>query len=174
MDHLPSWIQALSAIANLVLVLILARITARYAADTNRMVDEIRRQNRPYVFIALFPHRVGKEHDEDRLIVRNTGNRVAIDIRLEVLQDANIWFTFWEEVDDQGHAAPLDEVVAVSTLNSVKYGIQSLVPDESTPLGYIPRGVPIRHERQELQYRIRYTDGAGTPYEESLRLVYWC
>ena len=75
-------IQAFVAVAQTFFALVLAGATIAYARYSKKLVDEMRRQNRPYVSVEVVKR--GALLDT---VVRNTGGRGAEDVCLEVHQD---------------------------------------------------------------------------------------
>jgi len=121
------------------------------------------RQNRPYVFL-----KVGAQEDHRRdLLLVNSGNRVAQKIIMDVIKDAKIYVTNFE---DEGFS---DEDTKLSKLELCTQGISSLPPSAEAALGFIESRNP-KMAPQLLEYTIRYGDGSGRTYKESLSLAYWC
>jgi len=102
------------------------------------------------------------------LVVRNAGNRLGQDIRLKVVQDAELWRTFFTEGDQLKQ-----EKEKVSSLEACKNGISSLPPGGVTQLGELDiTADPLKLDPQKLSYDIQYSDGAGTLYNETFSLSY--
>ena len=83
------------------------------------MVDELRRQSRPYVFISVESRPVYTV-----LVLRNTGVRVAVNVRLRVEKDAYVW----ELKKDERR-------FLFSSLPIAENGVASLAPGENLVLG---------------------------------------
>ena len=125
------------------------------------MVDEMSRQNRPYVFLTF-----RTAGDCRVLLLVNSGNRVAGKIVMEVISDAKIYVTLLEE---EGISA---DDVKVSSLALCKQGISSLPPSGEIELGFIELRKP-KLTPQLLKYKIRYVDGSIRTYDECLSLEYY-
>lgn len=167
--------QVLVAWATFGATAVLAIITAYYAWQNKRMVDEIRRQSRPYLYIV---------HDEHWLLVKNEGMRSAHGIQIELLSDAKVpkqYQTFAtvtttkagelpppkpaEKLTPEKRAEMTQGTVNVSTLPIIKSGIPTLVPGGKRMLARVDRHIGLK-EHQRFEYVIRYRDGSGLRYEE--------
>lgn len=169
--------QVLLAWATFAVTTVLVLITGYYAWQNKRMVDELRRQNRPYLYIA---------HEGDWLVVENGGTRSAHDIWIELLNDAKVpkqyqvfaQLTVTEAGEppppkpDPSHWLTPEKVaeltegkVNVSTLPLIKSGIPTLVPGGKRALAQVVRHIGLK-EHQRLGYLIRYGDGSGLRYSE--------
>lgn len=171
--------QILYFAGSIILTIALVFVTAYYAYQNKRMVEEIRKQNRPYVFIAA------KRDGEDpltakqmtrRLVLYNTGNRVARDIKLSIICDAFIWqYEFGEG------RTPEDIAVSfvrhpVSMEPVCRDGLPSLAPGEEEEIGFVPKTAHKEDKdwgEQVLRYVVSYFDGAGVKYEEELTARYF-
>lgn len=146
--------QILYSAGSLVLAFALVGVTIWYAISTGRMVAEMRRQNRPYVYIVC---------EQGRLIVRNSGNRSAHHIRPEILTDA---YLQEGELRQEGENQILG-LAQVGTSVTIREGIRTLVPGGERHIGQLARPMPAR-PAVRLEYIVRYQDGAGTEYQEQL------
>ena len=138
----------MDAIAWLTVVLIL--VTMFYARQNRRMVQEMRRQNRPYVYIVF----------DRRLVIRNGGDRSAHQVRFAILEDAHIAGAILKQ-DSFGAPTEFDRV-PVSSVAIVRHGVHTLLPAAERVIG------PAPFETQTLKYRVCYQDGAGIRYKEVL------
>jgi len=164
-------IQAFSSLASVAVAMLLAWITYRYARDTRRMVDEMRRQHRPYLYLLW-----EQDSDEEvptvyRLKLKNAGDRVAQQIALRVSQDAEI-VTLTRDPDATNWVNFKPVAVPVSSLSICQDGVKSLGPGDVLLLGY-SNWYRSATEEQVLGYEIAYQDGAGALYSERLTLGYW-
>ncbi|HEV8676834.1 MAG TPA: hypothetical protein VGX21_22590 [Methylomirabilota bacterium] len=146
--------------ALVVLTFALVLITGYYAWQTRRMVEEMRRQDRPYVALLLTSHHEASDRD---MVISNLGTRFAVAIAITVTNDAKVLV----------HTP--DEGVQRENVSSLLPGgviAQSLAPGQSNRIAFVQILTP-EVERQRLAYKISYRDGAGTRYEEDLELDYW-
>jgi hypothetical protein len=153
--------QVIAPIINAFSTLILVMVTAVYVWLTKRVVDESVRQNRPYVFLRL--DNAGNRHD---LLLVNTGNRVARDIGIDILRDASISVNVFTD------NATTEEGSLISNLAMSREGVPTLPPEGEMTVGFIQlpkQGLT----PQRLEYAVRYHDGIGREYQESLILHYW-
>jgi hypothetical protein len=132
------------------------------------MVAEMRRQNRPYIFLSYEPSSHNAQVYELRLV--NRGTRVAKDIRLKILRDAKI-FSWSYDKDEQGNEYSYEEDYKVSSLPACKEGIAALPPNAETIVGFADHLG--RLQRQHLEYSVSYCDGDNQRYEESYPIDYW-
>jgi hypothetical protein len=157
--------QVLLAWATFAVTAVLVLITGYYAWQNKRMVDEIRRQSRPYLYIV---------HEEHCLVVKNGGTRSAHDIRIRLATDAKVpkqYETFAQvSITREGETSPPQEpsqqltpekwaeitqgTVDVSTLPMIKSGIPTLVPGEGRPLAQVVRHIG----RKEHQRFVRHDE----------------
>lgn len=168
--------QLLYFLGSLVLTVALVIVTAYYAWQNRQMVGEIRRQNRPYVFATVVKNPgqdpITQATIAASLVVRNTGNRVAMKVQMKVIREAFIW----QQVAEIS-GVPLrliDDRAPVSTMRICGDGVSSLPPCEEHQVGYVPQNA---HEHpdcgpQQLEYEIAYEDGAQTTYKERLSVRY--
>jgi hypothetical protein len=165
-------IQALSSLASVVLATVLAWVTWRYARDTRRMVNEMRRQHRPYLYLLWEQDSNGEQVPTVyRLKLKNAGDRVAQDISLRMIQDALVvTLTQDPEAKDWVNYKPV--AVPVSSLTICHDGLKSLGPGDVVWLGY-SNWYRSATEEQVLGYELDYRDGAGVVYRERLTLGYW-
>lgn len=162
---LPMAIDLFVGIAMVSLTAALVGATFRYAKATDRILDEMRRQDRPvlYVFYENIREGTGREPFY-QLLLRNVGSRMAHDIRLEVVQDAFIGADLSEGKQD---------FVRVSQTTPFRDGIRSLLPGDKVLIGYYSRGnFSERRSDQNLAYRLTYKDGAGLSYQEVATIKY--
>ena len=163
-----AFLREIAVVVEAMAVVVLVGVTCIYALYTKRILEEMRKQNRPYLYIGV--EDFGESGRELWvLVIRNTGNRVAQNIRLKIIQDALIWISYF--TDSEGWR---DDTEKISALDACKNGIPSLLPGVKTKLGnlYAPASTD-RSEEQHLSYVIEYSDGAGTPYSETLSLTYF-
>ena len=158
---LEYFVQTVAPLINAVATATVAIFTIIYVRQTRRMVDEITRQSGPYVFLKL--RTVG---DREILTLVNSGGRVAMRIVMKVTKDAKIYVSHVE--DD----VVIDEDQAVSGLPLCKQGMSSLPPSVEAELGFTELRKP-RTTLQSLEYIIRYRDGSGRTYKETLSLEYF-
>ena len=137
-------------------------ITGYYAwqnkrmADHNaRIVDEMRRQNRPYVFIAC-------EHR--RLVLRNGGNRSAHSVRISSERDC--FMTDIHPVVKDGYEEPANTTISFQWLEACHQGVRCVLPGAAIELAHVLALAGLNR----IEYRIGYTDGAGLAYEEDLAI----
>lgn len=76
-----AWSPPMNDVVTPFLTLLLVGITAYYARQNRQMVQEMRCQNRPYVYMTC---------EDNNLLVRNDGTRSAHHIQLEVVSDAKV------------------------------------------------------------------------------------
>lgn len=154
--------QVVAPIINASATLVLVIATGAYVWLTKRVVDESIHQNRPYVFLRL--DESGSRCD---LKLVNTGNRVACDIRIEIVRDASI------SVNIFSHNAPTTETHSlISDLSISHDGVPTLPPEGDMTVGFIElRKAELTP--QKLEYILGYHDGIGREYQENLILHYW-
>jgi len=165
-------VQALSAIASVLLTIVLVWATLRYARDTRRMVDETRRQHRPYLYL-LYQHDSSATDAPTvyRLMLKNAGDRVAQDATIRVLQDAPI-VEYQQDKNVKNEVLWKAVVVPVSSVQVFREGVKSLGPGDVLYLGF-SQWYRSAVEHQTLVYQLEYLDGAGVKYDERLTLGYW-
>jgi hypothetical protein len=134
----------------------LVLITGYYAWQNKRMVEEMRRQSRPYIYLVC---------DGGRLVLKNSGTRSAHWIRVRVLHDADLQEGEWRQ---EGETRTLG-LARLSTNVVVREGVRSLVPGSERGIGRLARPAPARPARVECV--VSYQDGAGTSYEERLAVL---
>ncbi len=139
------------------LTAVLIGVTGYYAWQNKRMVVEMRRQNRPYVYVVF---------EKGSLIVHNAGNRSAHRVAIRVVRDINLAES--EMRDEKGEL-----VLALAKASShaaCREGIRTLVPGASRAIGRVAYTRPGHPER--FGYVVSYRDGVGTRYEEKLSEEY--
>lgn len=132
-------------------------ITAYYAWQNKRMVEEMRRQSRPYVYLVC---------SGGLLVLRNTGTRSAHWIRIRLLQDPDLLEGEWRQEGE-------NRILGLARLSSsvvIRDGIRTLVPGSEQVVGQLARPAPGRPARVECV--VSYQDGAGTKYDEQLAEEY--
>lgn len=139
------------------LTAVLVGVTGYYAWQNKRMVDEIRRQNRPYVYIV---------YERGALVIHNAGSRSAHRIAIKVLRDTDL---LEGEFRDE-HGKLTLGLAKVSTSRVCHDGIKTLVPGASRSIGRAAYTLPDQPAR--LEYLVSYLDGASTKYEEELSEEY--
>ena len=130
------------------------------------MVNEMRRQSRPYVY--LEGDIDYKALDYFSLNVRNGGNRVATKIHLTTADESPIWIRRRMEgprlTDFRGERVLLSQ--------AFESDIPSLAPNESRQIGFVNHNNWNLGNAVRARYQVRYSDGAGTDYAESLEIDY--
>ncbi len=179
-DSAPAWSQAMNDVVTPLSTLLLVAITAYYAWQSKQMVQEMRRQNRPYVYMTC---------EDNSLLLKNDGTRSAHHVQLEILSDAEVpgqieWFakvTIQRAGEPPAPRSPeaspeqlqrlMDRTERVSTLPKIRKPVSTIVPGAAVHVATVV-GRSGERRMQELAYIIRYRDGAGTPYEERLTEEY--
>jgi len=145
--------QILYFAAGLLLTLALTMITAYYAVQNKRMADEMRRQSRPYVYLV---------QEGGQLKIRNSGNRTAHHVKIEVVRDANMAEGEFRQVGE-------NTVLGLAKFGSaemIREGVRTLSPDAERVVGRFARPAPTR--RVHVECRVSYQDGSGLSYAETL------
>ncbi len=139
------------------LTFVLVVVTAYYAFQNARMVREMRRQNRPYVFIVF------DQEDDSRytLFLRNAGSRSAHGVEVTIVQDGTILAT--PATGAIGTPRPTQRVKVSGQLRNPHF----LPPGDQWEIGFVERFIGTTHSRRTLLYSIRYNDGAGAEYGEN-------
>jgi hypothetical protein len=182
--HIETW-DTWTTIYLLVLVLGLALLFAptrkgKSIIEREKLPEEMRQQNRPYVYIV---------HDGNWLVLKNSGNRSAHDIQIEVTRDALVpkqYKSFAtvtitkageppppspDPITPQKWAELLQGTQRTSDLPGIKTVTPTLVPDTDKRIAHVGRYIG-HNAAQRLDYTIRYRDGAGLLYEEQLTTEY--
>ena len=137
-----------------------------YHAQQTRTLARASRTRRPHVFLVV----KGDPDDGTKrrpVVLRNGGDLPARDIAVSVVQDGWIW-TLPRTGETGG-----EERVPFSTLDVVRYGVVGIAPGGEQPIACLtPAGRWVRDRDQRLQCTIRYLDGEGEAYEETIGLEY--
>jgi len=164
-----SWSQLLANWAIVALTAALVVVTYIYAMYTRRMVEEIKRQSRPYVYMTFERYERSMPYHYYRLLLRNGGNRVAQRIRVHISEDAWIGCHRVQVAENEFKT----DFIKVSFSEVCTSGVTSLVPNGETEIGfYDKQSLQGSKGRQSLSYTVSYFDGAGIPYTESASLEY--
>lgn len=149
--------QILYFAGSLLLAVVLAAITWFYALQNKRMVEEMRRQSRPYVYLVC---------NGGRLVLKNSGTRSAHWIRIRVLHDADLQEGEFRQEGDR----KILGMARLSTNVVVKEGVRALIPGAEQDIGQLARPALARPAR--VEYVVSYQDGVGTKYNEQLAEEY--
>lgn len=137
-----------------------------YHARQTRALARAARTRRPHVFLVV----KGDPDDGTKrraVVLRNGGDLPAREISVAVVQDGWIW-TLPRTADAGG-----EERVPFSALDVVRYGVIGIPPGGEQPVACLtPAGRWMPDRDQRLQCTIRYLDGEGIAYEESIGLEY--
>jgi hypothetical protein len=131
----------------------LVLITGYYAWQNKRMVEEMRGQSRPYIYLV---------QEGGQLKIRNSGNRTAHHVKIEVVRDADM-------AEGEFRQEGENTVLGLAKFGSaaiIREGVRTLSPDAERVVGRFARPAPTR--RVHLECRVSYQDGSGKPYEETL------
>jgi hypothetical protein len=126
------------------------------------------KSRRPHVFLAV------KGDPEERarrraVVLRNAGEIPARHVTVHVNRDAMIWTNARGEPDPQ----LAEERVPFSTLDVCRYGAVGIPPGGEHPVAFLtPAGRFVQDRHQKLECTIRYFDGEGARYEESIGMEY--
>jgi hypothetical protein len=139
-----------------------------YHARTMRTLFLHARSRRPHVFLAVKgdPDETSKRRP---VVLRNTGELPARDIVIRVTRDAMVW------TNARGAPDPLvgEDRVPFSSLDACRLGVLGLPPGAEHPVAFLtPAGRWMQDRQQKLECVIRYRDGEGGRYEESVGLEY--
>lgn len=164
-----SWSQILANWAIVILTAALVVVTYIYALYTKRMVEEIKRQSRPYVYMTFERYERSMPYHYYRLLLRNGGNRVAQRITVHISEDAWIGCHRVQVAENEFKT----DFIRVSSSEVCKSGVTSLVPNGEIEVGfYDKQSLRDSKGRQSLSYTVTYFDGAGIQYTESASLEY--
>jgi len=146
MSGVINWLDihfgAVHAVATIVLVL----VTAAYVYLTWRLVTEIRKQRRPHVWVDIVAN--GALY----LIVSNSGDRIATDVKFQVIEDI--------PVPARRGRGLLDDV------DILRQGFTLIPPGREHRYLLVQNGTfQVEPEKQKLTLRIWYK-GEGIHYEE--------
>lgn len=153
--------------AIVILTGVLVLVTAYYARQNALMVREMRRQNRPYLFITWKPR--GGHIGGSRLVLRNGGTRVAQDVRVALSGDVGVWRHVYAPA--AMNSAEKKEF-ALTDLPETSAGIPSVAPDGELELGFLEMGQLVTGKPHSLTYALRYQDGGGVEYVDSSTVPY--
>lgn len=148
LNQYSSAIQAISAVLMIIVTAILVWITKKYVRYTFEMVEEIRTQNRPYVFLD-FDMMNGKFD----LSISNLGNRVAHNVTFELINDVE---------NSRGKK--------LSEKDVIKKGISYFPPQRRFIFGFdYAQSFLSRDTAKFLHFKIKYFDGNGKDYEDEFK-----
>ncbi len=159
----------------------LVLITGYYAWQNKRMVEEMRRQNGPYLYVF---------HDRDWLVIKNGGTRSAHQVKITLLKDADVPKQYQEfaqviitrpgelpppepseKLTPEKWAEITQGTVKVSTLPAIKSGVSCIAPGERALLARVSRHIGTTTLHQ-FECVLRYRDGVGAQYEEKQVVEY--
>jgi hypothetical protein len=154
-------------LGRLVLAAVVTGAVAYHAREMRKLF--LRTQSRrPHVFLAVKGD--PDETSKRRLVVlRNAGELPARDIVIRVLRDAMIW----ANARGTPHPPVGEDRVPFSSLDVCRDGVLGLPPGGEHPVAFLtPAGRWLPDRQQKLECVIRYRDGEGGVYEESVGLEY--
>lgn len=160
--------------------MVLVGTTIYYARQNSRMVVEIQRQNRPYVYLT---------HDGKALVLENSGTRSAHDVSIAVTHDTmvprQLRLVSTVEIRRGGEPVPPrppdatpEQIRAVmqgreafSTLATVRAITPTITPGGRKMVAQAELYLGAR-ETQRLGCLVKYRDSTGNRYEEPSDVEY--